>query len=100
MQKVNFAYVLRFIYLYNLSIPYPYDPQIERTMRFLNTYFQNCISEWNWLDVSERSSPCILCVQYRGVLSSMGGIQYHGGYLEYSGVFSTMENILINVGDI
>ena len=37
----------------NLRMSHPYDPQIERTMRFSNTYFQNCISEWNRLDVSE-----------------------------------------------
>ena len=40
-------------------MPHPYDPQIERTMRFSNTYFQNCISEWNRLDVSERSCTTI-----------------------------------------
>ena len=44
---------------YNLRMPHPYDPQIERTMRFWNTYFQNCISEWNRLDVSERSCTTI-----------------------------------------
>ena len=40
-------------------MPHPYDPQIERTMRFSNTCFQNCISEWNRLDVSERSCTTI-----------------------------------------
>ena len=40
-------------------MPHPYDPQIERTMRFSNTYFQNCISEWNRLDVSDRSCTTI-----------------------------------------
>ena len=44
---------------YNLRMPHPYDPQIERTLRFSNTYFQNCISEWNRLDVSERSCTTI-----------------------------------------
>ena len=32
---------------YNLRMPHPYDPQSERTMRFSNTYFQNCKCEWN-----------------------------------------------------
>ena len=36
-----------------------YDPQIERTMRFLNTCFQNCVSEWNRPDVSEHSGTTI-----------------------------------------
>ena len=40
-------------------MPHPYDPQIERTMRFSNTCFQNCISEWNRLDVSEHSCTTI-----------------------------------------
>ena len=43
----------------NLRMPHPYDPQIERTMRFSNTYFQNCISDWNQLDVSEYSYTII-----------------------------------------
>ena len=30
----------------------------------------------------------------------MGGVQYHGGYLEYCGVFNTVVDIMINVGDI
>ena len=39
--------------------------------------------------------------------STVGGVQYHGGYheyrggyLEYCGVFSTVGDIMINVGDI
>ena len=44
---------------YNLRMPHLYDPQIERTMRFSNTYFQNCVSERNRLDVSERSCTTI-----------------------------------------
>ena len=40
-------------------MPHPHDPEIERTMRFSNTCFQNCISEWNRLDVSERSCTTI-----------------------------------------
>ena len=52
-----------------------------------------------------------MCVQYRGgcsvpwgVFSTVGGAQYHGGYHEYRGgiscvgVFSTMGDIMINVG--
>ena len=30
--------------------------------------------------------------------STVGGVQYHGGYLEYCGVFSTMGDILSTVG--
>ena len=41
---------------YNLRIPYDYDQHIERTARFSHTYFQNCVSEWNRLDVSMRLS--------------------------------------------
>ena len=44
---------------YNLRMPYDYDQHIERTTRFSHTYFQNCISEWNRLDVSMRSSQTI-----------------------------------------
>ena len=47
---------------------HPYDPQIEKTMRFLNTYFQNCISEWNWLDVSEGSCTTISELEKRLLL--------------------------------
>ena len=35
-----------------------------------------------------------MCVQY------CGGAQYCGGYHEYRGVFSTMGDIMINVGAI
>ena len=44
---------------YNLRMAHLYDPQTERTMRFSNTYFQNSVSEWNRLDVSERSCTTI-----------------------------------------
>ena len=44
---------------YNLRMPYDYDQHIERTTRFSHTYFQNCVSEWNRLDVSMRSSQTI-----------------------------------------
>ena len=36
-----------------------YEPQIERTLRFSNTYFQSCIHETNLLDVSTRSCQSI-----------------------------------------
>ena len=35
---------------------YDYDQHIKRTTRFSHTYFQNCVSVWNRLDVSMRSS--------------------------------------------
>ena len=44
---------------YDLRAPRDYVPQIERTVRFSNTYFQNCIHEWNLLDVSTRSIQSI-----------------------------------------
>ena len=44
---------------YNLRIPYDYDQHIERTTRFSHTYFQNCVREWNRLDVSMRLSQTI-----------------------------------------
>ena len=44
---------------YDLTAPRDYVPQIERTVRFSNTYFQNCIHEWNLLDVSTRSIQSI-----------------------------------------
>ena len=73
---------------------------------------------------SHLETPCIMCVQYRGgaqyhgVFNTMGyheyhcGVQYcgrypeyhrgyheyHGGYFEYHGVFSTVLDIMINVG--
>ena len=39
---------------YNLRIPRDFEPNISRTKRFSNTYFQNSINEWNSLDVSTR----------------------------------------------
>ena len=44
---------------YNLRMPHDYDQHIERTTRLSHTYFQNCVSEWNHLDVSMRSSQTI-----------------------------------------
>ena len=34
---------------YNLRTPREFEPNIGRTNRFSNTYFQNCINEWNSL---------------------------------------------------
>ena len=49
-----------------------------------------------WIDKLPYS-PCIMCVQYRGgaqyvgVFSTMGDIMINvGGFLEYRGVFSTV----------
>ena len=39
-----------------------------------------------------------MCVQYRGVLSTVGGVQYCGGYHKYRGVFSTVGDIISTVG--
>ena len=36
-----------------------YENNVERANRFARTYFQNCIKEWNQLDVSTRSSQTI-----------------------------------------
>ena len=44
---------------YNLRMPYNYYQHIKRTTRFSHTYFQNCVSEWNCLDVSMRSTQMI-----------------------------------------
>ena len=44
---------------YNLRMPYDNDQHIERTTRVSHTYLQNCVSEWNSLDVSMRSSQTI-----------------------------------------
>ena len=55
---------------------------------------------------------CIMCVQYRGGAQYREGVQYCGGYHEYRGgyheyrgdilstvgVFSTVGDIMINVG--
>ena len=38
--------------------------------------------------------------QYHGGWAVPWGVQCRGGYLEYHGVFSTMGDIMINVGDI
>ena len=57
-------------YLYQLVPPLPsvkynlrganvYESNVERTNQFASTYFQNCIKEWNQLDVSIRSSQTI-----------------------------------------
>ena len=40
-------------------MPYDYDQHTERTTRFTHTSFQNCVSEWNRLDVSMRSNQTI-----------------------------------------
>ena len=44
---------------YNLRRANVHEINIERTNRFDSTYFQNCIKEWNQLDVSIRSSQTI-----------------------------------------
>ena len=44
---------------YNLRGANAYECNVERTNRFASTYFQNCIKEWNQLDVSIRSSQTI-----------------------------------------
>ena len=53
------------------------------------------------------STPCIMCVQYRGggvlstvgVFSTMGDIMSTvGGYLEYRGVFSIVGDIMTHMG--
>ena len=44
---------------YNLRGANVYESNAERTNRFVSTYFQNCIKEWNQLDVYIRSSQTI-----------------------------------------
>ena len=44
---------------YNLRIPSDFEPNIGRTNRFSNTYFQNGINEWNSLDVSIRKCETV-----------------------------------------
>ena len=52
--------------------------------------------------------PCIMCVQYRGgcsvpwgVLSTVGSVQYRGGYHEYRGGYHEYRgDIMSTVGDI
>ena len=44
---------------YNLRIPRYFEPNISRTKRFSNTYFQNSINEWNSLDVSIRKCETV-----------------------------------------
>ena len=59
-------------------------------------------------------APCIICVQYCGVFSTVGDImmhvgdilntvedvQYHGGYRDKcGGIFSTVGDIMSNMGD-
>ena len=44
---------------YNLRIPRDFEPNISRTKRFSNTYFQNSINEWNSLDVSIRKCETV-----------------------------------------
>ena len=44
---------------YNLRGANVYESNAERTNRFASTYFQNCIKEWNQLDVYIRSSQTI-----------------------------------------
>ena len=35
--------------------------------------------------LSQSTTPCIMCVQYRGGCSVPWGVQYRGGYHEYRG---------------
>ena len=44
---------------YNLRRAIVYESNAERTNRFASTYFQNCIKEWNQLDIYVRSSQTI-----------------------------------------
>ena len=44
---------------YNLRGANVYESKVEQTNRFSSTYFQNCIKEWNKLDVSIQSSQTI-----------------------------------------
>ena len=44
---------------YNLRGANVCESKVEQTNRFSSTYFQNCIKEWNKLDVSIRSSQTI-----------------------------------------
>ena len=44
---------------YNLREANVYESNAERTNRFASTYFQNCIKEWNQLNVYIRSSQTI-----------------------------------------
>ena len=44
---------------YNLRSSHVFESSIERTTRFSNTYFQNCVHEWNLLDISIRSCQTI-----------------------------------------
>ena len=44
---------------YNLHGANVYENNVEPINRFASTYFQNCIKEWNRLDVSVQSSQTI-----------------------------------------
>ena len=44
---------------YNLRRSNVFEQRIERTARFSNTYIQNCVKEWNLLDISIRSCQTI-----------------------------------------
>ena len=44
---------------YSLRKPSVYEPNVIRTERFSDTYFQNCLSEWNQLDETIKKSPTI-----------------------------------------
>ena len=44
---------------YNLRRIHAFDQRVERTNRYVNTYFQNCPKEWNQLDETLQSSQAI-----------------------------------------
>ena len=44
---------------YNLRRPNVYEPNVISTNRFSHTYFQNCMREWNLLDITIKNSPTI-----------------------------------------
>ena len=44
---------------YNLRNPFVLKQSVGRTSRYSNTYFQNCIKEWNLLDIFVRNYPTL-----------------------------------------
>ena len=83
---------------------------MEPTIPAFNSCFKMLIQE-----NIDKLTPCIMCVQYRGgvqyrgdIMSTVGVVQYRGGYLEYRGgiqyrggdIMSTVGVILSTVGDI
>ena len=63
-----------------------YESNVERTIRFTSTYFQNCIKEWNQLDESIRSCQTISELKRKLIQLVRPKRQLHFGVHDIEGI--------------